>query len=223
MWLLLAMACTSEPADTDVATDELRFALPLDDPTLFDETQRVGVDHDPEVYEELIDQVRCTDYTGRAFPWCYDEHGGTDFLLEGAFDTMDAGSTLVVAAADGVVLDLEQDQYDRCHATTEGVSCDGHDMVANFVLLEHEDGVLSSYLHLLKGSVLVQVGQEVECGEPLALVGSSGLSSTPHLHFALESADGRTLDPYAGPYSQPESWWLDQGRDEGLPGAACPE
>ncbi len=223
MWLLLVMACTPETADTGAVDQGLRFSLPLAEAELFDDAQRVGVDHDPEIYQELLDQVRCSDYLGRAFPWCYDEHSGTDFLLEGGFDTMDAGSTLVVAAADGVILDTEDDQYDRCHATTSGVSCDGHPMVANHVLVEHEGGVTTSYVHLLKDSVLVLPGQEVLCGSPLGLVGSSGNSSTPHLHFAVEDAEGRTIDPYAGPYSQPESWWGEQGSDEGLPEAMCPE
>ena len=59
------------------------------------------------------------------------------------------------------------------------------------------------------------------CGQPLGLVGSSGNSSTPHLHFEINAADGTVLDPYAGPGSQEASLWAEQlGVDE-LPGKGC--
>ena len=96
-------------------------------------------------------------------------------------------------------------------------------MVANQVVLEHPSGVRTRYLHMKSGSVAVEVGQEVVCGEVLGLVGSSGLSSMPHLHFEVSDASGSRVDPYAGPFSQPESWWRDQGDDpEDLPPSACP-
>ncbi len=197
----------------------LQLALPLAEPELISET--VGVDHDPAVYEGA-EQLICTAYDGRHFPACYDEHEGSDYLLEGGFDTMDAGSTLVIAAADGVVVSVEDGHYDRCHGDLGGeVDCDGHSGVANHVILEHEGGNRTRYWHLKKDSLLVVVGEEVSCGQELALVGSSGHSSTPHLHLQVEH-DGVTFDPYAGEYSQPGTWWIEQGEAGLLPGGACP-
>jgi len=221
---LLAVAC-HQAADTGEVQPETAetFGFPLVERELFDDAQRVGVDHDPVDHsgEGLSGDATCFDYLGRLFPWCYDEHKGTDYLLEGGFETMDAGSAQVVAAAAGVVIDVRDGNYDRCHVVGTEVSCDGHPIESNLVMLEHPSGILTRYGHLMKGSIPVTVGDEVECGDLLGLVGSSGISSTPHLHFQVERPDGVRFDPYAGPESQPESWWHDQGDPEGLPGDGC--
>lgn len=217
-----ASACAPTTSVEDSAPEgpaPLRFVFPVDTPDLINQT--IGVDHDPAVYDG-VEELICTNYDGRGFPWCYDEHDGSDYLLDGGFDTMDAGSAGVIAAADGVVVEISDGNYDRCHGVSSGgVDCDGHEMIANYVVLEHAGGVLSRYWHLQSGSVLVTVGQALRCGEPLGRIGSSGYSSTPHLHFEVHDPDGLSVDPYAGSYSQAESFWVEQGDPEGLPGGAC--
>ncbi len=216
----LALACTStEPIDSGPLRGPVQLAFPLDQRELFDAP--VGMDHDPVEYsgaEALI----CTAYDGRPFPACYDGHGGSDFLLDGGFERMDAGSVLILAAAPGTVVEVEDGHYDRCHGTLdEGNDCDGEEMVSNTVTVEHEDGWRTRYLHMMRDAMTVEVGDRVDCGSPLGRVGSSGNSSTPHLHLGLEDPSGQTVDPYAGEYSQPETFWLEQGDPEGLPGG-CP-
>ena len=224
--MLLLLGCAEpegEKPPDDTGTPVLRGALslrwPLTDETLIG--QRVGVDHDPAVYDEGLAAAQCWDYLGRAFPWCYDEHRGSDYLLADGFTAMDAGSTPIVAAAPGVVVEAEDGNYDRCHATLDGVDCDGYEMAPNYVAIEHDGGFVTLYYHMKMDSVAVAVGDEVACGDTLGLVGSSGNSSAPHLHVQLEDADGTVIDPYAGPESQPETWWTEQGDDEGFPGMAC--
>lgn len=213
-----------------VARLPVQLALPLVERELFETV--VGVDHDPvEQDGGVLGRATCLDYLGRAFPHCYDQHDGSDYILKGGFSQMDAGSATVVAAAPGVVLAVEDGHYDRCHGdlSTGDVDCDGHDMVANSVTLQHTgtDGTAwrSLYWHLMKDSVLVQVGQEVAAGQALGKVGSSGYSSMPHLHFELQQEgtgeEPLVVDPYAGPYSQDESGWCAQGDEDELPGA-CP-
>ena len=56
------------------------------------------------------------------------------------------------------------------------------------------------FMHLRKGSTLVQVGDAVAKGQPLAEVGSTGSSSGPHLHFEIWIdggwyTGGRPVDP----------------------------
>lgn len=46
-------------------------------------------------------------------------------------------------------------------------------------------GVFPLYAHLRCGSVLVRPGQNVAAGEPLGVVGNSGSSLQPHLHFQV--------------------------------------
>jgi len=214
---------TTAPADTSESVDTtlrgpLAFAFPLEDDTVFSTV--LGVDHDPEVHEG-IEQILCTNYAGE--PWCYDEHDGTDYLLDDTWEAMDSGSVWILAAADGVVIDTHDGEYDRCHGdlTTFDVSCDGYPMVANKVVLEHEGGWQTSYLHMMTDSVAVAVGDVVACGDRLGKVGSSGRSSQPHLHLELQSADGEVVDPYAGEFSQPETWWVSQNDTDDHPSQVC--
>lgn len=62
----------------------------------------------------------------------------------------------------------------------------------NYVMIHHGDGVYSVYMHCSK--LLVSVGQSVSRGEVIALVGSTGFSTGPHLHFAL-SVGGTYVNP----------------------------
>lgn len=216
--VLVFAGCMPEAPEPDAI---VRFGFPLPERERF--PTRVGVDHDPVVHEGLAGRAMCFDYLGRAFPDCYDEHDGNDYLLDGGFDAMDGGSSPIVAGADGVVVQTDDGNYDRCHADlgAGGTSCDGHPMEANYVILEHEGGIRSMYWHMKEGSVAVSEGDVVACGDLLGLVGSSGNSSTPHLHFQLEDADGVPFDPYAGPESQLVSRWEEQRGADELPGAGC--
>lgn len=51
------------------------------------------------------------------------------------------------------------------------------------VLLDHGQGVMSIYLHL--SLINVDEGMEVEKGDVIGLVGSTGLATGPHLHFGI--------------------------------------
>jgi murein DD-endopeptidase MepM/ murein hydrolase activator NlpD len=205
------------------------FALPLAEPERF--TLVVGVDHDPAVSagDDPLGRTVCTDYLERGFPHCYDEHDGSDYILQGGFGAMDDGSTQILAGADGTVTLARDGHYDRCRADASGVvDCDGHEMISNSVILEHvgSDGrrYRTKYWHMMKETVAVEEGQEVHQGDVLGKVGSSGNSSMPHLHFELEvEVEGapdtwEVVDPYAGPASQELSYWCAQGPAEGLPG-----
>ncbi len=221
---LLAWLGCPAPADDDDTTAEgppLAFTIPILHPGDI-EPPVIGFDHDPVVQDGAY-QLVCADYMERAFPHCYDEHDGSDFLLDGGFDAMDAGSSEVVAAAGGVVVAVEDGHYDHCHGelATMSVSCDGHEMIGNSVILEHASGHRTLYWHFMTDSIVVAEGDEVEAGEVLGWIGSSGMSSQPHLHFELRDPEGTSLDPYAGVLSQPESWWCEQGDPDGLPGVCA--
>jgi murein DD-endopeptidase MepM/ murein hydrolase activator NlpD len=64
--------------------------------------------------------------------------------------------------------------------------------LGNTVVLDHGFGLRTTYGH--NGELLVKRGSEVERGTPIAVVGSSGRSTGPHLHYALE-AQGRSVNP----------------------------
>jgi hypothetical protein len=55
----------------------------------------------------------------------------------------------------------------------------------NHVILEHKCGEFSFYAHMIPGSLRVKTGEKVKQGQVLGLVGNSGNSEGPHLHFHL--------------------------------------
>ncbi|MBS0255496.1 MAG: M23 family metallopeptidase [Proteobacteria bacterium] len=94
-------------------------------------------------------------------------HSGTDF---GA-----AYGSPIVAVADGLV------SYAGVHG--------GH---GNYVRLEHGGGVGSGYGHMSR--IAVAPGSRVRAGQVIGYVGSTGLSTGPHLHYEV-FRDGRPVDP----------------------------
>ncbi|MCG6872641.1 MAG: M23 family metallopeptidase [Gammaproteobacteria bacterium] len=60
------------------------------------------------------------------------------------------------------------------------------------VEINHGNGYRTRYAHNLEA--MVEVGQRVEKGQQIALVGSSGRSTAPHLHFEI-LRDGRAINP----------------------------
>lgn len=62
----------------------------------------------------------------------------------------------------------------------------------NYVGLYHGNGVYTYYMHC--SSLSVSVGQQVEQGQTVALSGSTGISTGPHLHFAI-NINGQYVNP----------------------------
>ena len=207
------------PDGTHAPRPGYRFPIHAGDRATIRRAPIFHVDHGPPGGQRLV----CTNYAGAGFPSCYGGHDGTDFLLDGGFFAMDNGSARVVAAEAGEVVSTADGNYDRCHGSpdTGDVDCDGHPMRANHVVLRHANGRETRYWHLKSGSVAVDVGDVVECGEALGLVGSSGRSTVPHLHFEVHERGGASIDPFAGPESRPESLWREQEAGDGLPSDAC--
>ncbi|MFY4730601.1 M23 family metallopeptidase [Nitrospira sp. BLG_2] len=80
------------------------------------------------------------------------------------------------------------------HAPAQGrITSIGYDSkLGNMVRVDHGFGVETIYGHLAKA--LVKEGQRVDRGDVIALVGSSGLATGPHLHYMVK-LNGQTLDP----------------------------
>ena len=96
-------------------------------------------------------------------------HEGTDYAA-------DAG-TPVRAIGDGIV-----------------VKAGWGNGYGNVVELRHPNGFVSRYGHLQRFAKGIRVGTRVKVGNPIAYVGSTGLSTGPHLHFEV-IVNGSQRDP----------------------------
>lgn len=63
-----------------------------------------------------------------------------------------------------------------------------------YVVINHHDGTMTLYAHMLSGSRQVIEGQSVSQGQVIGKVGSTGNSSGPHLHFEVRK-NGVCVNP----------------------------
>lgn len=92
-------------------------------------------------------------------------------------DIANAIGTPIVAAADGTV-------------AFAGWSDGGYGYLVEIL---HRDGVRTVYGHNSK--LLVAVGDVVRRSQPIALMGDSGHSTGPHLHFEIQTPGAQAVDP----------------------------
>jgi murein DD-endopeptidase MepM/ murein hydrolase activator NlpD len=111
----------------------------------------------------------------------YSHFGADQFAIDWR---MPVGSPVHVARG-GVVVGVKND-------SNVGGDDSKYDWDANYVLIQHADGTLGQYVHLMKGGTKLKVGQRVEAGDFLGLSGNTGHSTGPHLHFSVFKAkDGK--------------------------------
>lgn len=125
-------------------------------------------------YAEPVPDAEISDTYGvRQHPSTQEQvlHSGVDFAAQ-------KGSP-VLAAAPGVVVETGSD-----------AEC------GNYVILRHANGDLTYYANC--GEILAEQTESVNTGDQIATVGNTGMSTGPHLHFAL-SREGVYLDPFAEP------------------------
>lgn len=87
----------------------------------------------------------------------------------------------VVAAYDGTVWDIRKDSNSGC----DEESCANQ---ANFVIIDHGNGMFSEYFHLSYKGVFVQPGDKICSGQLIGLCGRTGYATGPHLHFDVVDA-----------------------------------
>jgi len=79
----------------------------------------------------------------------------------------------------------------------------------NAVFVQQDDGLTAWYLHMKNGSQTSKaIGERVAAGEFLGLVGSSGPSNLPHLHFELHDAANNVVDPLHGTCNAAPDRWI---------------
>jgi murein DD-endopeptidase len=126
----------------------------------------------------------------------YNGHDGIDFGIPDE-KTMAKGVAVTASAAgkvlrvrDGVVDRRLQNDTDK--ANIAGTEC------GNGMVIDHGNGWEAQYCHLRQGSVVVKPGAQVAKGAVLGMVGTSGMTSFPHVHVTFRY-QGKAVDPFVGP------------------------
>ncbi len=162
------------------------------------------IDHNPAYNGQLLDYnggIRTYDVQGY-------NHKGTDiFTWPFYWYKMNNNQVEIVAAEDGVIINKDDGNFDH--------NCSFNNGNWNAVYLSHSDGSVTWYGHMKLNSLTTKnVGDAVTAGEYLGVVGSSGSSTGPHLHFEVYSNISQTnlIDPWFGSSNSTitSSWWQNQ-------------
>jgi len=127
-------------------------------------------------------------------PMTGDGHKGTDFAVRDLAAV--SKGVKVLAAAAGKVAAVRDGMEDRLIDARDVAQVGGREC-GNGVRIDHGGGWMSLYCHLRRGSTMVIEGDDVDAGQPLGLVGLSGQTSFPHLHFDMRYRD-QPIDPFVG-------------------------
>jgi murein DD-endopeptidase MepM/ murein hydrolase activator NlpD len=117
-----------------------------------------------------------TDYNG--YTTIKGKHTGVDFAC--------SAGTPIVAVKDGTVV-----------ISTAAKNPNGtYRSYGEYIAIDHYDGTVTLYAHMLANSRMVQVGDKVSQGQQIGEVGSTGNSTGNHLHFEVRTNNGKNcVDP----------------------------
>lgn len=171
---------------------------------LFDFESQLEIAINPDLYQTAgkssfswpVDNVVITQEFGQtAFAQSFKGyarpfHNGMDFGVP--------IGTPVKAVMEGVVKGTDNtDLYPNCNSW------------GGWVLVEHPNGLSTLYAHL--SSALVSPGQSVARGETIALSGSTGVSTGPHLHLTVYASQGVQVRKFKEILSNPYGCALSNG------------
>ena len=158
------------PVSSSVKLETVQVELPAPEPEIAPEPEAL-----PEAAPKYVFPLEKPDAAVLdTFGWRVHPVFGTRAYHSGV-DLEASGGSNVLAAADGTVLMAE---YNEAYGY--------------FVQLEHEGGVQTFYAHLQE--LLVSPGDTVRQGQIIALSGSSGWTTGPHLHLGVY-VNGEAVDP----------------------------
>lgn len=105
-------------------------------------------------------------------------HESPTHMNQFALDFNMEEGTEICAIRDGIVFEVEESHNKGC----PNKDCSQYN---NYVLVQHTDGSFADYSHIKKNGAKVKAGDKVKVGDVLALSGSTGYASGPHLHLEV--------------------------------------
>lgn len=110
-------------------------------------------------------------------------------------DISNNGEHYIIAVSNGKVIDVVANEKSY---TLEDEVCKNSTMSSygNYITIEHSNGTLTRYAHLKPETITVSIGEEVNQGQIIALMGTTGCSTGVHLHFEIRnSVDNLAFNP----------------------------
>jgi murein DD-endopeptidase MepM/ murein hydrolase activator NlpD len=126
----------------------------------------------------------------------------------------------VLAVADATVAQMKDGIPDNTPGEVPDAADSDDAELGNYLMLDLGGGNYCLYAHLQPGSLRVKAGDRVKRGQTLGLLGNSGSSTAPHLHFQVMNGTS-LLDPEGVPYLI-DSFELLSGRNAGRQTDALP-
>jgi len=144
--------------------------------------------------EALIEEIRHLQYLSSITPSIWPTSGGR---ISSGYGYRIDPFTRRSAFHSGI--DIEGDLNDDVYATAAGIVAEtGYSStLGNYIIIDHSLGIRTLYGHLKK--ILVDENTRVDKGDRIGLMGSTGRSTGPHLHYEVHKS-GEPVDPT--PYLQ---------------------
>lgn len=170
------------------------FALPLKNKFLVYDGHDLYSHHRRFNYEFSF--IKELGFTGNFMRYAYDfvvlDAKGNQYVSKGESNADWFGfATKVLAVADGEITAIETNQNDDKTFDVPSLKNNPLALYGNYVVIKHNDNVYSLYGHLKnKSSIALKIGDRIKKGQEIGLIGTSGSSFFPHLHFEIRNAVG---------------------------------
>ena len=97
----------------------------------------------------------------------------------------------IYSPCDGKIISLMNDISENIPTIPIKEPVTSKNIGGNYVLIKIDDEHYAFLAHMIPGSIKVKIGDEVKVGQKLGLLGNSGQSQLPHLHFHISNKPDR--------------------------------
>ena len=159
---------------------------------------------------EVITEDSLTKYIGAVFPMPFETWDTTQDVITSLFSksrTVTVNGVTQTKAHTGIDLVVVSIADPKICSVLSGivvVSKAGNTGYGNYVVIEHTSAenitFYTLYGHMKEGSIMVAEGTEVQAGQVLGIMGSTGNSTGDHLHFEIrinKNSSSNAVDPYS--------------------------
>ncbi|MEO8515710.1 MAG: M23 family metallopeptidase [Flavobacterium sp.] len=167
------------------------FGLPLKSKLLVYDGHDLNSHHRRFNYE--FEPIHQLGFTGNFMRYAYDlvvlNSENKQFSNKGENNTDWFGfGNDVLAVADGEIVAVETNQKDDKQFNIPALKDNPLALYGNYVVIKHNENVYSMYGHLKnQSSAAFKIGDKIKKGQKIGVIGTSGSSFFPHLHFEVRN------------------------------------